>query len=317
MKVLDENNIVNVLKNLKDDNDSNKPYIKGDWFDEYEFTPDIIECINNCTSPRASKKNKQIPEDDLKLIFKAFSLFEPSETRVLILGQDPYPEVERAHGLAFSFKKNQEPDDSLLNIFKAIKVYKGDMKRYFCDIAKKEVKWSTNLEIWAKKKGILLLNTALTHENKDTIKNHRVKWEIFIQQVIKNLISSKLNNKNSKLAVFLWGKDAQETFLKSLCNDKNLHEFLSIFNGKHGIKKINNKFEFRENSFRLINEKNKITMNENIKIYMTSHPSNKSVKLGFCCNTPRHFKACDEFLEEHIFKDFPENNTEDYYKNKK
>jgi hypothetical protein len=39
--------------------------------------------------------------------------------------------------------------------------------------------------------------------------------------------------------------------------------------------------------------------------------------LLFNKNAPVHFKTCDEFLEEHIFKNFPENNTEDYYKNKK
>ena len=289
------------------------------------FDDKLISCINNCKSPKTSKG--VIQEADLKLIFKAFSLFKPEETRVLILGQDPYPSKGknegRADGLAFSQNGKIPAYDSLLNIFKAIKVYKykeeEKLTKYFCDINENEVSWGTNLEIWAKNNGILLLNTALTHENKDTIKNHRETWEFFIQQVIKNLISCKLNN-NSKLAVFLWGKDAQETFLKSFyfCDDKNLNNFLSIFKGKPGIIQKNNKFEFRESSFKLINEKTEITKNENIKIYMTSHPSNnyQAVKQGFCCNSPKHFESCDNFLGvnektgKYIWKNFPENNKE-------
>lgn len=274
-------------------------------------TKSIIDCIKDCTSPVKIDENDE-PETILKkikTIFRAFSLFKPKETKVLIMGQDPYPSIKypnMADGLAFS--QNREGKyavESLLNIFKAIKAYQykenDKLIKYFCDIEQEEVPWNTNLKKWAKNNGILLLNTALTHENddKDTVKLHRNTWEKFIQQVIKKLINRKLCKKE-KLAVFLWGKDAQETFLKSFCcSDEKLNSCLNFNELQYpGIIRKNDKFEFRESSFKLINKKNEIAIDniDNIKIYMTSHPCNMSVIKGFCCNAPKHFKECDDFL---------------------
>ena len=154
--ILTSNEIIEKLNN-----------INNEWLKDIKLTKkqleDIISCINSCTSPKK--------ED----IFKAFSLFNPSETRVLILGQDPYPDNDkyrvlhygkRAHGLAFSFKNGQEPaEDSLLNIFKAIDIYKNEEAENFSDI----YAWNTNLEIWARNNKILLLNTALTYCDKMNI----------------------------------------------------------------------------------------------------------------------------------------------------
>ena len=98
-------------------------------FDENNFIDNV--CKLEFTSPN---KND---------VFNAFKLFKPSETKILILGQDPYPSKNdnegRAHGLAFSFgpnSKKKEADDSLLNIFKAIQKYNN---------SKKDIKyWNTN-----------------------------------------------------------------------------------------------------------------------------------------------------------------------------
>lgn len=280
-----EKNIKEMINNLFDSD-----YIKEGWFDkETSITASIIDCIKKCTSPRASKKNNPITEDDLKLIFKAFSLFKPSETRVLILGQDPYPESNKAQGLAFSCKKGKA--HSLTKIFKAINKYKKTTKSYNYDLAN-----------WATKNKILLLNTALTFEKskkfagnykykKDLSKNQQQElkkdqlelqekhiecWNNFMVEVIKSLIK-----KNKNFVVFLWGNKAKDLF--NSCN-----------NSKCIIK------------------------------FETCHPQ-KRFKKGendqFLMEAPNHFAACDEIFKkkglEPIFKDFPENNTEDYYKNKK
>ncbi len=225
---------------------------------------DIINCINACTSPVNVKEG-----GDIKTIFNAFSLFSIEETRVLILGQDPYPSEEKADGCAFSVKNNQE-DDSLLNIFKAVKVAYSEENIPFRDIKKSDIKgWCYDLKFWAKNNNVLLLNTTLTHKNKETIKDHRDAWEPFINEVIKKLISSENSN---KLVVFLWGKYAQCTFFNAICEM-----------GKT-----------RPEKCRMVRK----------MILMTSHPSNTggAVNLGFSKDAPNHFKACDEFLKKPVWK---------------
>lgn len=85
--------------------------IKNEWFTRQEienlFTSEIQECINECTRPNQSD------------IFNAFDGLRPQDVKVLIIGQDPYPDEAKAHGLAFSYNNGEIPaEDSLLNIFR-------------------------------------------------------------------------------------------------------------------------------------------------------------------------------------------------------
>ena len=201
------------------------------------------------------------------------------------------------------------------------------MKRYFCDIAKKEVKWSTNLEIWAKKKGILLLNTALTYQKKEKEdpktqkelkEKHKSAWNQFVQHIIRNLINCKLTMRdNNKLAVFLWGVDAQNIFSQSLKKIPNSETLSDLINAPDKIftdKEIKKLLHYPEDT--KIDNNNNNNNNNIIRLFLTSHPSNnyQAVKQGFCYEAPNHFAACDKFLcqndnGKYIFKDFPENNT--------
>ena len=268
---------------------------------EFEISEDIKECIANCTSP------------DKKDIFKAFTLFKPEETRILILGQDPYPNPERAHGLAFSFENSKPADDSLLNIYKAIEECK---KANNVKIEKEITEWATNLEKWATTNKVLLLNTALTHENTDesTIKKHTNAWEPFVKQIISNLINSKINTKdtqNNELAVFLWGKSAQNIFFQSLNNEIFWNSI--IFNTNLAAFKNKNKKQF--NKVSLVHQCSNLQLTSTIKMYLTYHPSNRYPKgaKNFINDSPNHFKACDDFLGrnkdgEYTWKNFPEKN---------
>lgn len=267
MVELTKDNLISTLMSLKDEQDND--YIKEGWFDKYEFTSDIIKCINNCTSPRASEKNNPITEDDLKLIFKAFSLFEPSQTRVLILGQDPYPNENKACGLAFLHNRdyNKEIDESLKNILLAIKI---------ANINTQDIKYKSN-DDWVSQNKVLLLNTSLTYEKhpnygkryqneneKNTRKKETEKIKITHQnawkQFIKNILSLLLKRQNP-MVVFLWGDDAQIKFIEYI---------------------------------------NEININSNLLILSTSHPSNngQAVDKGFRISAPNHFKACNLFLKE-------------------
>lgn len=171
--------------------------IKNEWFTRQEieklFTSEIQECINECTRPNQSD------------IFNAFDGLSPQDVKVLIIGQDPYPDEAKAHGLAFSYNNGEIPaEDSLLNIFRKISEDVGIDNSY------------TNLSAW-KKQGVLLLNTALTFapNNQDF---HIKAWHNFVNHVISKLLEVKTTNKQP-LVVMLWGAKANE--IKSLAYKGN------------------------------------------------------------------------------------------------
>lgn len=148
------------------------------WEINFQST-DIKECIANRDTPAC--------EDD---IFNAFKGLPPEKVKVLIIGQDPYPDVDRAHGLAFSFKNNQKAEDSLQNIFNKIEKDLG--------IANK----NTNLECW-RDRGVLLLNTALTYKKGEQDKHIKI-WKTFVNKIISKLLNIK-RDENNPLVIMLWG----------------------------------------------------------------------------------------------------------------
>jgi uracil-DNA glycosylase len=128
-----------------------------------------------------------------KNIFNAFEKCSFEDTKVVIIGQDPYHGAGQAHGLSFSVSDGVTPPPSLVNIFKEIHTDMG------LPISK-----SGNLERWAKQ-GILLLNATLT-VRAGQAGSHRGKgWEKFTDAVIQ-----KINDEKAEVVFLLWGKDAQE-----------------------------------------------------------------------------------------------------------
>ena len=130
-------------------------------------------------------------------IFKAFRNTSYKDTKVVILGQDPYHGENEAEGLSFSVKVGIRKPPSLQNIFKEL----HDDLGYKIPEHGSLVKWS--------EEGVLLLNTVLTVE-KDKAASHKdIGWEIFTDSVIK-----KLNEKKEPIVFILWGSFAR--------NKKNL-----------------------------------------------------------------------------------------------
>lgn len=128
-----------------------------------------------------------------KNIFNAFDKCSFEDTKVVIIGQDPYHGAGQAHGLSFSVSDGVTPPPSLVNIFKEIHSDLG------LPISK-----SGNLERWASQ-GILLLNATLT-VRAGQAGSHRGKgWEKFTDAVIQ-----KINDEKTEVVFLLWGKDAQE-----------------------------------------------------------------------------------------------------------
>ena len=137
-------------------------------------------------------QNKTIfpPKDH---IFEALKLTSYKDTRVVIVGQDPYHGEGDAHGLSFSVQKGVKVPPSLQNIYKELNDDLGIPPKNNGDL--------TN---WAKS-GVLMLNAVLTVV-KDTPASHRkLGWERLTDYIIKTL-----NEKEEPVVFILWGNFAKE-----------------------------------------------------------------------------------------------------------
>lgn len=165
-------------------------------------------------------------------IYNALRLTSYKDTKVVILGQDPYHEPMQAHGLAFSVNKGVDIPPSLQNIYKELHDDLG------CDIPS-----HGNLESWAKQ-GVLLLNTVLTVRAHKANSHKDKGWERITDTII-----SKLNDKNEPVVFILWGNNARSK-KKYITNSKHLvlesvHPSpLSAYNGFFGSKPFSKTNDF-------------------------------------------------------------------------
>ena len=128
-----------------------------------------------------------------KLIFNAFDKCTFDNTKVVILGQDPYHGFNQANGLSFSVNDGISSPPSLQNIFKEIR-----------DDLEIPVPKSGNLERWAEQ-GVLLLNSTLTVRAGEAGSHQKKGWETFTDTVIKCISDQKQD-----VVFMLWGKYAQD-----------------------------------------------------------------------------------------------------------
>ena len=164
-------------------------------------------------------------------IFNAFMLTSFSDTRVVIVGQDPYHEKDQAMGLSFSVREGVEEPPSLKNIHQEI-IAEGVEQGL----------WSSDLTRWAKQ-GVLLLNSTLTVVEHQAAAHSGKGWEIFTDNAIRAL------GEDDELRVFiLWGSYARSK--KSLItNPSHL-----ILESAHPSPLSAYRGFFGNNHFRLCNE---------------------------------------------------------------
>lgn len=129
---------------------------------------------------------------DMYHIFEALKLTSYEDTKVVILGQDPYQTPGFAHGLAFSVNPGVVIPRSLQNIFKELETDLG------CTIPN-----NGYLVEWAQQ-GVLLLNTCLTVVSGQSNSHQGKGWEIFTDRIIEIL-----NQKQSPIVFILWGNNAR------------------------------------------------------------------------------------------------------------
>lgn len=166
--------------------------IGNDWDDvlkvvwESEGFKSFLQVVNH----EYEVKTIYPPKDYL---FNALKLTSYKDTKVVIVGQDPYHGEGEAHGLSFSVQKGVRVPPSLNNIYKEL----------YNDLGVK-VSSDGDLTKWAKE-GVLLLNAVLTVE-KDKAASHRgLGWEALTDYIIK-----MLNLKNEPVVFILWGNFAKE-----------------------------------------------------------------------------------------------------------
>ena len=125
-------------------------------------------------------------------IFRAFDLCPFNKVRVVIIGQDPYHDVNQAHGLCFSVQDGVRIPPSLDNIYKELNRDLG-----------KPIPTTGNLTHWAEQ-GVLLLNATLTVEAHKAGSHQGKGWEELTDAAI-----MALNEKREKIVFMLWGSYAQ------------------------------------------------------------------------------------------------------------
>ncbi|WP_028545009.1 uracil-DNA glycosylase [Paenibacillus taiwanensis] len=125
-------------------------------------------------------------------LFTAFQLTSYADTKVMIVGQDPYHGPGQAHGLSFSVLPGVRIPPSLLNMLKESATDVGTT-----------MPSHGYLKTWADQ-GVFMLNTVLTVRESQPNSHKGKGWEIFTDQVI------QLLNKRERPVVFvLWGSHAQ------------------------------------------------------------------------------------------------------------
>ncbi|RNF22376.1 uracil-DNA glycosylase [Trypanosoma conorhini] len=130
-----------------------------------------------------------------ELIFSAFNSTPLDRLKVVLLGQDPYHNLNQAHGLCFSVLPGVRPPPSLVNMYKELTT----------DIPGFKPPPHGYLQCWAEQ-GVLMLNATLTVEAHQANSHAKCGWQFFTDGVIR-----LLSEKHSRPLVFLlWGGFARK-----------------------------------------------------------------------------------------------------------
>ena len=154
-----------------------------------EFDRPYFKQLENFLTEERARYEIYPPQED---VFNALRYSSFQDTKVVILGQDPYHEPGQAHGLCFSVNKGVTIPPSLVNIYKEIENDLGI-----------KMPGHGYLADWAKQ-GVLLLNTVLT-VRRGQANSHKGKgWEIFTDRIVEIL-----NERQKPMVFILWGANAK------------------------------------------------------------------------------------------------------------
>jgi uracil-DNA glycosylase len=188
-----------------------KPETKDKLEEWYKLYPNEFDMIDTIVKQISFNNVCPVPGD----ILKAFFLCKYNNLKVVMLGQDPYPNSyvfnneERLYATGLAFGNRLDPIQLSPSLDK---IGKEAYKQGFIFLDK-------SLESWAEQ-GVLLLNSALT-VTKGQIGSHTEQWKPFVSKLL-----AELTLRNPGLIVVLIGKKAQEF-------EGVLSSFTNIFKVEH------------------------------------------------------------------------------------
>jgi uracil-DNA glycosylase len=189
-----EMNIVEIQKKLLE------PLTKAGWgivFEPIIYSDSFQELIYSLKKEAEEGRRFTPPIKDL---FRAFQECPYDKLNVMIIGQDPYPQLGVADGISFSCSKTMKEQPSLRYIFNYLETQHADLDR------------NPDLKRWSNQ-GVLMFNTALTVQV-GKIGSHYSYWNKFT-----SFILDCINADKKDISVALLGKKA-ESWEKHLLNQK-------------------------------------------------------------------------------------------------
>ena len=176
----------------------------GDWCN-------VIDVPEADRIMKRLKASNQIICPKLKDIFKAFTLCSLHDLKVVIIGQDPYPDIKKgvptATGIAFGNTLTTLPKDFSASL--------DILMESVIDFTRphKSINFDASLEKW-EQQGVLLINTALSCQA-GKIGSHTLMWRPFIKTFLTNL-----SNYDTAIVYVLMGTEAQslEPFINARFN---------------------------------------------------------------------------------------------------
>lgn len=164
----------------------------NDWdsYLENEFKKPYYLALRAFLKEEYTEHTVYPPKED---IFNALRTTSYADTKVVILGQDPYHGPGQAHGMSFSVRPGIKTPPSLQNMYKELEMSLG------CFIPN-----NGYLVPWAEQ-GVLLLNTVLTVRAHKAGSHQKQGWEMLTDRII-----SLLNEKEEPVIFLLWGSPAKK-----------------------------------------------------------------------------------------------------------
>ena len=152
-----------------------------------------LESVSSKLGPEYKRKPICPAQSD---VFKAFGVCPYDKLKVVMLGQDPYPQKGVATGILFGNKEGTRDKD----LSPSLQIVKEAAINF--EIPHNCIIFDPTLESWAKQ-GILMINSALTVEM-NKIGSHVMLWRPFIASLLKNLSENETG-----IIYVLFGKQAQ------------------------------------------------------------------------------------------------------------
>ncbi|MFO7828083.1 MAG: uracil-DNA glycosylase [Bacteroidales bacterium] len=202
-------------------------HIDKSWNDF--LTPPTVQLIKSIEN-KIIKQNKEFtPAANRVLHFLTLPL---NEVKVIILGQDPYPQKGVATGRAFEVGTLKSWNDkfsniSLKNILRSVYFAYYNQYLKYSEIKEKigtvfPVQSPEKLFVRWEEQGVLLLNTSFTCKTGEP-NSHENLWKPFTEKLL-----GYIHAKNTGLIWFIWGNNARNITkdLKILRKIESMHPMM-------------------------------------------------------------------------------------------